>query len=80
MGAKHPDYTKDVYCKRCRKVTPHDFYIKKDYYQQNEVIQLEYVTLNRTVDSGSYTTTKKVCTICGKTTKKTTKDCCCQIF
>ena len=80
MGAEQPDYTKDVYCKRCGKVTPHDFYIKKKYYQQNQITELEYVTINRTVDSGSYTKTKQVCTICGKTKEKTEKDFCCQIF
>ena len=42
------------------KVTPHDFYIKKKYYQQNQVTELEYVTINRTVDSGSYTKTKQL--------------------
>ena len=80
MGVDQPDYTEDIYCSSCRKVTPHDIYKKSKQVNKTRTVYGELFQHDETVDIGTYTTKKQVCTECGKTKKKTTRDFCCRIF
>ena len=58
------------------RVTDHKIYIKKKYVTEKETVYGELFQYDRNVASHNYTTTKQVCSQCGKTKKKTTEDCC----
>ena len=75
-----PDKTENIYCKNCQRVTLHNIYKKTRDEIDQEVVYGSLSQYTRTVDIRTYTTRKQVCTVCGKTKKRTTRDDCCQII
>ena len=72
-----PDKVEYKYCSNCGRDTEHNIYIKKKYVTKT-ITHEDYYQHTETV-SQSFTTTKQVCNVCGKTKKKTEQHCC-QIF
>lgn len=72
----YPDKIENIYCKKCGRVTEHEIYIKKKVVNERETVYGELFQYDSKNINHHYTTTKQICSECGKTKKKTTEDCC----
>ena len=72
----YPDKIEDNYCSRCKRVTEHKIYIKQSSVKERETVHGSFCDYDTKNITRNFTTTKRVCSVCGKTKTKTTEDCC----
>ena len=78
MG-NEPDRVEDIYCSSCGRDTRHNIYISTRNELKQRTVYGELSQYTETTGATKYTTTKQICTVCGKTKTKTTSREDCQI-